>query len=144
MVYTPKPLDNVKFAILNFVKNLVSKTILKAFKLILNPCCTLSTTASWSCTGTNLATLTLTLNRQTNLLAKGTYKVNVANGSTVRNYSGTFTDGSTISIASVATPGGGGSVTVSGDLFLPTDNESQDIGVFISLNPTVSTAPSCP
>lgn len=137
-------LNNIKFPILNFVKNLVSKTMYLAFKKILNPCCTLSTTASWSCTGTNLATLTLTLNRSTNLLAKGTYKVNVANGSTVRNYSGTFTDGSTISIASVATPAGGGSVTISGDLFLPTDNDSQDVGVFISLNPTVSTAPSCP
>lgn len=143
MVNVPKPLDNVKFSILNFVKRLVSKTLYLAFSKLLNPCCTLSTTASWSCTGTNVATLTLTLNRSTNLLGKGLYKVNVANGSTVRNYSGTFTDGSTISIASVATPGGGGSVTVSGDLFLPTDNESQDIGVFISLNPTVTTAPAC-
>ena len=138
-----KPLDNIKFSILNFIKPLLSKTLVLAIKKLLNPCCVITATAAWTCTATNTATLVLTLNRSTNLLGNGLFRVNVANGAVVRTYTGTFIDGSTITVPSVATPGGGGSVTITGNLLLPTDLENADTGVFIRISTITSTAPAC-
>jgi len=140
-----KPSSNwQKFSqtILAFVANLVPKKVSKGFSILLAPCCDITAKATWTCTATNVATLVLTLSRPVGLYADGTYRVNVANGATIRTYTGTFTDGATITTTTVATPGGGGTVTITGNLFYPTNTDGT-IGVYISI-PSFTSTVSCP
>lgn len=129
-------------SILAFAKNIVPKRVYKGMSIILNPCCGITATAAWTCTATNVATLVLTLSRPVSLLGNGTYRVNVNRSGTIRTYVGDFTDGDTITVTSVATPAGGGVVTIIGDLFLASNTDST-IGVYINIPAITSTAPSC-
>ena len=73
MAFLKQP-SNLKISILNFVKNIVSKVLFRAFEILLNPCCDLSISdIDITCTDTDVATVTLTLGKGFSFPKTGTF-----------------------------------------------------------------------
>lgn len=128
--------SNIANSILAFVKRLVSKTLYKAFDVILSPCCTLSGVAEAVCDSEDLHTITVTTNETIGFLGKG-YATMIINGTDLKSV---VTEPNTIVFSSVDAGTGtfDGTVTV----FLPTSSD-EAIGVYKTFVIADIVLPSC-
>jgi len=143
-----KPLDNIKFAIINFAKPLVSKKLLNAIKALLNPCCVISITdATYDC-GTEVLTLDITPARPSYAGFSGFAEV----------FTDAGTPGDKIFLGDGVISGDGKTITVeiplvdapvgadqifTATIFLPTGIDNTTIGVYQVAVSTAQTIPAC-
>lgn len=126
-----------KNSIIAFLKNQVSKKILKAISIILSPCCDNSISKITStCISTNHVTLVIDLSYNVGLLGAGTASVNI--GGTI--YTGTYDNAGNVTLTNIALTGGSKVFTVT--LFLPT-NSSADLGTYMITPAFTYVVPTC-
>ncbi len=118
--------SNIANSILAFVKRIVSKTLYRAFDVILSPCCTLSGVASTSCNDDNTYEIVITTNESIGFLGKGVANLTIDGSS----FTGVVTEPNTIYVETASLTAGTYDVNVT--LLLPTDSDGT-LGVFKTL-----------
>jgi len=116
---------NAKNAILAFIRNLVSKSMYVAIKNILNPCCTLSGSATVSCVSSGVYDIAVTTNQSIGFLGNGQFEVQVDG----KFFLGDIVEPNSISVTDAEVTAGTQDIVVV--VYLPTNTE-KTIGVFKS------------
>lgn len=121
--------SNIKTSILNFVKSLVSKRVLKAFDIILSPCCTNTITAvSAECADVTGYNVTVTFTGTTNLFGHG-FGILYVDGVPVA-VQGVYNDNGSITFESV--PVSTGTSNVGLVMLMSTNNGEATQGVYVT------------
>ena len=146
MALTPFPNN---FNPVSFLANLryrVSPTIYRAFDFIFNPCCVFQISdLDFTCvsvTGDNtVIDVTITLDKEMNLRGNGTYQVIFTAAGRQYAFTGSFTDGDTITLEDITLPNNI-SPTVRVTLFIPTNSDGT-IGVYSQSDAFASPSIGC-
>jgi len=111
--------------ILAFVKNLVTKTVLRAIEIVLQPCCDISGTATTECASDYNLTITTTSN--IGFLGKGVAVVLLSDGTDVFSFTGDVTEPNKVILEDITLSSGTYDATVY--LLLPT-NTAETSGAY--------------
>jgi len=146
---TPKPLDNIKYSILAFIKNIVTKKLYNAIKALLNPCCVISITdADYDCDA-EVLTLTISPARPSSASYGGFAEV-FSDGGTPgdKNFLGDgviSADGKSITVEiPIASEPDGADQIFTANIFLPTGIDNTTIGVYQTAVSGEITIAACP
>lgn len=124
--------------ILGFVKNLVSKSVLRAIEVILQPCCNITAEASVECSSDY--TVTITTDTGIGFLGKGIAVVLLNDGTDTYSFTGDVTEPNTILLEDIALSSGTYDATVY--VLLPT-NSGETIGAYKKFTIDNIVFPSC-
>ena len=124
--------------VLGFIRPFASKRLSLGIEKLLKPCCKITVVDSdVTCSGEK-PQVALTLSETVNFLGLGQFTFLAESGQIIGT--GSFENGNTISFESPASSGS--TYTVSGTLFLPT-NQSEDQGVYVNIPEFTLVFPSC-